>query len=244
MEYSASRDGLPDSLKTLEEGRYGFTPDLPDWNSDGFGDLLMYLAGITSAHQNSLYCGPAQRISSANDSFEYADARLVGSPRQVVGLRDCEKVFLQLDPTSFDHDDDGIPDYLEIRAGLNPKNPHDVDLSIAGDGSTNLEKVKLNIPVDEAATSQPNTLYAYKYDSNFSVTGARKFTVSNIALLQGGLDNFIAIYIVETDLVTQKDHLFSAFMILPVNSGGRTIRFDFWGNDPALSKTNQEIALQ
>jgi hypothetical protein len=242
--YSSSRDGLTDELKARTESAYGFAQAFPDWNGDGFSDLLMYLSGITLANQSTLYCGPTQRISSSNDAFSYADTRQPGSPVQFLGLRDCEKVFLQLDPSKFDHDADGIPDYLEVRAGLNPKNAGDANLSASADGVMNIDKVKRGIPI-ENANSQPNQVYSSLYDTEFDVSGSvRKLRIRNIPLLRSGEGNFIAIYLTETHRTTRQDQLVSAYIKFDRSAAGTTLRFPFWGNDPNASLTNQEIHEQ
>lgn len=239
LEYSASRDGLTDLQKNGEGAPYGLSVGFVDSNSDGFSDLLMYLSGVSATNQLNLFCGSVLRNSSSNDAFTYSDSRLPGAPTQFLGLRDCEKTYLQLNPESFDNDKDGIPDYLELRAGLNPKNAGDADISIAGDPIPNIEKVKRNIPVDERGDSQPNQLFSYVYKTDFDATGARTFTISNIPVLNGGVDNFIAIYLTENEVATGQDYLFSAFVILKRNSAGGTLQFDFWGNSGSF--TNQEL---
>ncbi len=243
LDYSSSRDGMTDTLKRQLEPVYGFVAGNPDWNGDSYGDLLMYLSGITAIHQNSLYCGPNQRTSASNDAIIYPDRRYAGSPMVTLGLRDCEKVFLQLNPVTFDYDRDGIPDYLEIRAGLNPKNPADADLGIAGDSLTNIEKVKANIPTDENAVSQANSVFAYKYSTNFNISGDRDFTISNIPILNGGRDNMIVIFLTETDVAGAEDFLFSAYTVLRQGAGGQTFRITFWGGNPSATDTNTEICL-
>jgi hypothetical protein len=148
-----------------------------------------------------------------------------------------------LNPARFDFDRDGIPDYLELRAGLNPKNANDADLGIAGDSISNIDKVKNNIPIDENALSQANSVFAYQYSTNFSVSGDRDFTIKNIPILNGGKDNFIAIYLTETDLTGAQDYLFSAYTVLRSGANGQTFRITFWGDDPDATDTNTEVCL-
>jgi hypothetical protein len=242
LEYSAARDGLYDTLKTSLENQYGFALDLPDWNGDGFSDLLMYLSGITYANQSTLFCSSMQRTNSANDGFSYTDRRLSSPTPQFLGLRDCEKSFLQLNANQFDFDKDGIPDYLEIRNGLNPKNVADANVSASADGIPNIEKVKRNIPVDEDGKAEANAGYAYEYKTDLTLAGIRTFNIKNIPILRGGVDNFIAIYLTEVDPATQQTYLYSAYIVIDrAMSNNSSIRFPFWANTPSASFTNQEI---
>jgi hypothetical protein len=241
LAYSSSRDGISDIQKVAEGPMFGFALGLADSNSDGYSDLVMYQSGVTAPNQATLFCGSSQRNSGSNDALTYMDVRLPLPSTQFIGLRDCEKSFLQLNPASFDFDKDGIPDYLEFRAGLNPKNGFDADLSIAGDSMTNIEKVKRNIPIDERADSQPNRLFGYVYKTDFDMLGNRIFTVSNIPILNSGVDNFIAFYLIETDLDTKQDFLFSAYTILHKNYANTTLSFDFWPTLPGGATTNQEM---
>ena len=131
-----------------------------------------------------------------------------------VGLRDCEKNYLGLNPALFDNNGNGVPDYLKLRCGMNPKDPHDSHLSTAADGTSNYDKCKQHIPIDENANSQPNQLFAYQYKYDVFTNGTRNLNVSNIPVLNGGQDNLIAFYVTEVDLSTKAEALYTAFTIL------------------------------
>jgi hypothetical protein len=252
LHYSTSRDSLPDSLKSLHGSDYGFGTLVPDSNSDGFSDLVVWLAGISLLPQRNLWCSPNLRAASANDAFIYNDARLPGSPQVMLGLRDCEKLYLGLNSKEFDFDQDGIPDYLELRCGLNPRNPNDAQGNMAGIPKaigkedfnySNMEKCRRHLPVDEDPSTQPNRLYAYQYKIELSqIDGSRDFTISNIPILNGGKDNFIAFTITEVEPANGARHLFTAYTILKAGAGGNTYKFVYWGTDPAKT-TNQEIVF-
>jgi hypothetical protein len=241
LAYSTARDGMPDELKRATMPTYGFGVNLPDTSGNGFSDLVKFTAGINLINQPALYCNPSKMFSTSNDAFTYTDTRLAGEPKIFIGLRDCEKSFLQMDPSKFDNDKDGIPDYLEIRAGLNPRNAADANLIASDDGKPNIEKVKENIPIDENAKSQTSKVFAYKYQTQIDASGVRIFNVSNIPVVNSGVDNFIAFYLTETDQVTQVDTLFSAFMIIHKGAAGTSIRVPYWATSPSASPTNQEI---
>jgi hypothetical protein len=235
--YSTSRDGMPDSLKQAHASDYNFSITGGESAIPFFPDLMLYLAGITTASQSLLYCPqgggsiPTQTLSSSNDIFSYTDTRTSPPTTQFLGLRDCDKLYIGLSNIStFDNDSDGIPDYLELRNGLNPKNPNDASLSITGDGVSNIEKIKRGIPVDENADSQPNQLFASVYKIDIQADNSRTFTVSNIPVLNAGQDNFIAIHLTELDNTTQKSYLYTAFYILQAGAVGQTFKFLFWGS--------------
>lgn len=240
---SQARDGLTDAIKAARATDYGFSMINPQSNAAGFGDLLIYLAGIDVSQQSNLFCGDHLRSSASNDAFIYPDQRQSGSPLKFLGLKDCEKLYLGLDPFKFDYDGDGIPDYLELRCGLNPKNANDANLSIAGDGVSNLNKCKQHIPIDESADSQPNLIYAYHYDIATQPDGSRMITTNNIAVNGDGQDDFIAIYITENDLSNKSTAIYTAYMTLPAESAGKTLRFNYWATD-ASKFHNQEIVAQ
>ena len=145
---------------------------------------------------------------------------------------------------SFDSDGDGIPDYLELQCGLNPDNPNDTLASTAGDGVANLDKCKMNIPLDEDARTLANRFFAYQYNFELKEEGFKTLEVSQIPILNGGLDNFIAIYIVERSIGSNERSLATAFLTLQKDDyGDKIIEFDYWGGSEEFRR-NQEILLQ
>jgi hypothetical protein len=237
LEYSAARDGLSDAEKLELGAAYGFSVGYVDSDGNLFSDLVMYLAGVQRAQQTALFCATNLRASTTTDGFFYTDTR-IGGPA-FLGLRDCEKAYLALDPKKFDNDSDGIPDYLELRCGLNPKNPNDVYLIPTGDGVTNLEKCKRQIPLNEDARSQPNQVFAHRYRTEVDAAGRHKFFVENIPVLQSGRDNFLALFLTEYDAGTGATELYSAFLRITPGASGRTLKFDFWGTSSAVARETE-----
>jgi hypothetical protein len=245
--YSTARDGFSDDEKRLLTRDYGFVYDQVDGDGNGFSDLTMYLAGVLLPQQGALFCAGSAQVNTANDSFVYNDPRLPnpsgapGGPLVYLGLRDCEKAYLALDARKFDNDADGLPDYLELLCGLNPKNPNDVYLMPTGDAVTNMEKCKRQIPLNEDAHNQPNQLFAHKYRTEVDLTGKHKFYVNNVPVLRSGADNFVAFYLTEYDSANNRTVLYTAFVRLKAGADDRVFKFDFWGTGPY--PTNAEILV-
>jgi hypothetical protein len=238
------RDGLPDTVKQQYVPTYGFTPGAGAYSiNPGFSDFLLSLVGVTVTQQSLLTCAASLQQSSSNDAFNFPDSRLPGSPTAFLGFRDCEKQYIGLNPTLFDYNGNGIPDYLKVRCGLNPKNPKDSQLNVAADGVSNYDKCKQHIPIDERADSQANQLFAYKYKIEVHTDGSRNLYVSNIPILNGGRDNFIAFYLTEVDLSTKASNLYTAFTILNAGSNGLTLKFNHWATDPT-KYFNQRVIPQ
>lgn len=239
---STARDGMPDALKQSLNAKYGFTIDSAESSAPGFADLMLFDAGLTLAQQSLLFCSSNQQISSSNDAVVYNDDRQAGNPVRFLGLRDCDKVYMGLNPQAFNFSGDGIPDYLKMRCGLNPLSKTDAFISTAGDGVLNIDKCKRNIPIDESAYTQPNQLFSYQYNTIVNQDGSRDFTISNIPVLNTGDENFIAFYLTEIDLSNNAPALYTAFAILKAGYAGKTLQINYWATD-ASKFFNQEIVV-
>ena len=152
---SLARDGLGDQFKTdpSNQSKYNLSYRKADTNNDGFSDLIMVYLGIITSSQPTLpYCDRSQSPFPDYDGD---------------GLNDCEEALIGTDPKLADTDNDGIPDYLEVRFGMNPTNSADAIQSPDGDGISNLEKVKMNLPIGQFA------------DDSFKAR-ALKYTIQNL----------------------------------------------------------------
>lgn len=242
LKKSFARDGLYDDLKVALNPNYGFLLTNPETVVNGYSDLLLYYLGIKSPQQILVYCSPAQMNSIARDQFLYNDTRRAGSPATYIGLRDCQKNYMGLDPNKFNYTGDGIPDYLKLTCGLNPGNRFDAFVSSSGDGVANIDKCKMHLPIDEDSRSMANQIFAYKYDIRTLTDGSAEFKVTNIPIFDDE-ENFIAIYLTETDLSDQTLTLYTAFARIPPGFNGRELEFDYWYQGTPATQMNREIIV-
>jgi hypothetical protein len=242
LELSTARDGMADSLKVSLLSSFGFSTLLPESVVTGFADLLLFNMGITSSQQSLMHCGGSQMLSSSNDAISYNDERQVGNSAQFLGLRDCQKIYMGLNPQKFDNAGNGIPDYMKLRCGLTPTNENEAYISTAGDGVANIDKCKRNIPLAESAGTQPNQLFAYRYSTQLNGDGTTDLTVNNIPILNSGENNFIAFYLTETGLSTDAPALYTAFAKIKSGYTNKTLEFRYWASD-STKFFNQEIVV-
>ena len=231
--YSDSRDSLSDALKSSLGSQYGFIVGQVRSNT-AFMDLTLWLSGITLDQQASLPRSGVGVSCTGKDAITYTDQRQTTSPQVLLGLSDEEKQFLDLNYESFDTDGDGIPDSLEVRCGLNPLSNQDAPLDLASDGYSSLQKCQMGIPIDESYATNQQLAYVY---TTTAVPGAgRTLSVSNIPVLYTGRENFIAMFIVETQLTTQTNSasgapttiLYTAFAILSAGQAGQVLEAPYW----------------
>jgi len=241
LEWSSANDGLSDDLKLATYNVYGFTSDNSESVVPGFADFVLYQAGINLTNYPQLACSASKMGSTSNDMIIYNDARYNGATR-VLGLRDCEKSYLGLNPNNFDYNNNGIPDYLELRCGMNPLNPSEAFTSTSGDGVTNIDKCKMHLPLDEDAASQPGQLLGYQYSQTTNADGSMNFTIGNIPIMNHGKDNFIAFYVTEINQATGAASLYTAYAVLKDGYNGRTLQFNYWATS-ASNYYNQPVLV-
>ncbi len=234
----SDRDGIEDSRERELAPIFDISPYSADTNLDLYGDLLTVLAGIQRDDQARLRCpgvvdansdGMIDLVDADGDVFVARDP--FGSARpQWLGLTDCEEARLaHTDPAKFDTDGDDIPDYLELRCGLNPLNPSDAAADTDGDGLTNLEECKRNTPVAES--NHRNMLKAIEYRYQISVEdGANgqcsRMTVSQIPILSEAGDNLVTVHLIESD--GSEKYLHTSAIEVPANAAdGDVFELDF-----------------
>lgn len=238
--YSSARD-MSDSLKQSLANDYGFTLSSPESSVLGFADLLLYQAGVKLSQQTLMTCSSSLQSNTSADGFFYNDDR-AGGATTFLGLRDCDKVYMGLNPNKFNYNGNGIPDYLQMRCGLNPLNKNQAFVSTAGDGVANIDKCKRHIPIDENAYTQPNQLFAYNYNNQLNSDGTTTFTVSNIPVMNNGAENFIAFYVTETNSALNTQSVYTAYAVLKDGYAGKTLLINYWALSSA-TYNNQEIVV-
>lgn len=229
--YSTARD-MADSLKLQLNKSFGFSLQGPESSVNGIADLMIYQAGLDLTQQGTLLCASALMGVSANDGLFYNDKRQ-NNIQTLLGLRDCAKIYIGLDPNLFSYNGSGLPDYLQMRCGMNPLNKNTPYVSTAGDGIKNMDKCKLHIPIDESAGTQANQIFAYNYANIKNKDGSVNFVTSNIPILNQGQDNFLAVYIVESNPTTKKLSLYTAYSVLPGGFANKTLKVNYWATKPS-----------
>jgi hypothetical protein len=138
-------DGLSDEVESA--AKLKMSPELPDSDDDGYGDLLEHrlLAdgfdpGLPSKPADA--CAPTDRDDGDGD-----------------GLNACEERALGTDPAVIDTDRDRIPDGLELRWGTDPlviDDKDDLDL----DGKFSGEEILAHT---DPAVADPEVYKKYRY---------------------------------------------------------------------------------
>jgi len=175
------RDGVVNILDNLT--LLNLDPYRSDTNGDGYSDLLIYLSGID--HKNQSYLKRCETKHQDTDKD---------------GLSDCEEDnFLHTHWQYFDTDHDGVPDQLEVRNKMNPRDPNDAFQDLDADLISNLDEVKLNTPIDVTNTKIISSL-AYQYDVMSEQTEegvCYELFIGNIPLVDVSNGNLIRFFIIE-----------------------------------------------
>lgn len=224
-------DGVPDAQEQKSNARLAIEPQLADSNGDGYSDLTILLAGIGRFEQGLLRCND----HSSNDGLAILyknPAAAVGALPALLGLANCEKEFLHLEPANPDTDHDGVPDYLELRAGLNPLDASDALADTDNDGLSNLAEVKRHTPVTVANAEHNLGVFEYQYNievDNNVTPACTRFGIKNIPIINEGKGNVIGLYLLETDNNTGSI-VHTAFIATPDQAADKVFKLDFVGS--------------
>jgi len=172
----SDNDGV---LDVNENADLGLSPYSIDGNADGYSDLFIALTGMTLQAQVRLPAALNAGLDSDQD-----------------GIWDSDESLLNTDALNFDTDGDAIPDGLEIRVGADARDNADALISPAGDRLTNLEKIKMNLPLRQTATEEMKA-NAFQYEMSTDEMGCHHFLVSNISVLKIPTGNRLRFYFVE-----------------------------------------------
>jgi hypothetical protein len=187
----SDRDGVPEALDT--DATLGLTPNSAFSISNGFGDLVAFATGMNSISQIKLMTYQActnPRLDTDED-----------------GLSDCaEKSVLKTKQDEFDTDGDGIPDELELRFGLNAIDASDDILNSSGDGFSNLQKIKMQLPIRESTTETlKQEAHEYELIPSASTTSSQlcfDLKVTNIPIIPTANGNLAILHLIEKTLTS------------------------------------------
>lgn len=104
-------DSDGDGLTDAQEATLGTDPTNPDTDGDGVGDGIEVRLASPGSQFDPLVPGLFKECLTLSDP---------GADRDLDGLTDCEEAVLRTDPYLVDSDRDGVPDWVEVRAGGNP----------------------------------------------------------------------------------------------------------------------------
>ncbi|AKU92115.1 vWA domain-containing protein [Vulgatibacter incomptus] len=174
VQLAVDSDG--DGLSDVEEELIGTDPTLRDTDGDGFSDFLEHR--LRNAGFDPLDPSDADCAVTEDDDYNRRDD-------DGDGLLNCEERFLGTNPRLFDTDADGIPDWIEVRAGTSPVSD-DLLADLDRDGRTNGDEVR-----DHTDPNRPDNEDAaflrYRYDlRRREIRDSRvcyDFSVSNISLV-------------------------------------------------------------
>ena len=184
------RDGLSDEVELDVALRDAFKINVAskDTNGDFYSDLINISLGYDKDNQF--------RLSICDVGYNDTD---------LDGLTDCEEMVLGIDRLDPDSDQDGIPDGLEVRNGLNPKDPVDSRSDLDRDDLTNLEEIKANTPLKNT-----NDIYLDRLALKYSVETylddssqpCYNITVDSIPIMEVTNGNYIRVYLMESRIET------------------------------------------
>lgn len=174
---------------------------------DGYGDLIIYANGIAAAEQEFLSPCPQMNEDTDND-----------------GLTNCEEILARTETLKWDTDGDGLSDYIELRAGLNAQDPHDVSRDLDGDGITSGREVREHTPVDETNNTLIDAL-KLRYDAQMDDGGdalCYELLASNVPVVNVSNGNLYELLFTEED-DTHLRHLVRKSVVVPRTVASGTI---------------------
>ena len=187
------RDGLSDMFENSEPSMlaYNISATTKDTSMDGYSDLVIVSLGFDLNTQGTLsYCA---------DPNQDSDRDL---------LDDCAEDLIGTDLNNPDTDNDGIPDGLEFRYSLNPRDGEDSKTDIDQDGLNSLYEVKVSTPLRNT-NSEKASLQAtqYKVDHYIDENTNRdcySLDIQNISVSNVNNGNYIRLIFLEKTLVEEQ----------------------------------------
>lgn len=186
------RDGLSDQYEkdSLNRNTYNISESNDDTSGNGYSDLVMVSLGYSNNSQQSLdYC---------NSPYQDSDRDL---------LDDCTEALIGTEINSPDSDKDGLPDGLEFRYGLNPRDSEDSKTDLDQDGLNSLLEVKMNTPIrntNSAKASLQSTKYNVSQYTNQNGQNCYSIDINNITIADVNNGNQVKILFLETTIIPEQ----------------------------------------
>jgi hypothetical protein len=188
----SDRDGLSDKYEknVIHREAYNISEVSDDTNGNGYSDLVMATLGFDEDTQNTLtFC---------NIPYQDSDRDL---------LDDCAEELIGTEVNNPDSDKDGIPDGLEFRHGLNPRDGEDAKTDLDQDNLNALLEVKINTPIRNT-NSQKASMQSTKYIVNHYIDGKDRdcysIDINNISVADVYNGNYIKLLVLETAFIPEQ----------------------------------------
>lgn len=162
-------DGLVDDLEVENPtGPYESSIYVADTDSDGLNDYIETLFGTRPNVAENMGCTPGTVLGPL------APGPVPANPndKDGDGLADCEERLLRSDIGKLDTDGDGLPDLLEVRAGLDPRDGSDAGADPDGDGVDSRTEVMTGMDPFHAESKEfrEENALRFKFGKQFTVT--------------------------------------------------------------------------
>jgi hypothetical protein len=201
-----ARDGIADA----DKAGLGLNIFSGDQGGTGYGNLVLFKAGI-----------PVDQFGTISSCTNPTVSSVPGL------LNDCDRNFLQL-KLQLETVPRSIPDDLALWFGLDLQDPAIAGRNTAGDGVSNLVKVKMNATIDETMSAATQAL-APVYSIVRSTVGNHTcytFGASNLPLVDVSDGNEVDAYILSQDNQNNLSAKVANIIFTPLNTGS-TVELDY-----------------
>lgn len=202
LQLDSDGDGLSDRMEDL----LGSNKYLADSDGNGVSDYVEYRTKGKPCRDS--HCSSA---TTARDNYVGCQGMIASTQGTTLffndmdgdGLNDCEEWILRSDPSSFDSNNDRVPDGVAFRHGIQfIAGASDAHADPDNDGSSNLREIKEGTPLQKQNDSVPGLIPAvYTMIQTDPVKQCYRLDVTDLATL--GINNIIRISVIENLAVVE-----------------------------------------